>query len=80
MRSLDDVRAKYPHLGIALYAFEPGKSVTLELITDDGKTFKFTARSEADAIKKAFDEDAEAPVPEPTTKTEPIPPPTSVFD
>jgi hypothetical protein len=90
MKSLDDVRARYPHVGLALYAYEPGKPVTLECIGADGKTFKFTGRTEADAISKAFDEDdapSVAPTPSPApaerglhTYDQTTPPPTSVFD
>lgn len=78
MKTLDDVRAKYPHLGVACYAYEPGKPVTLEVIASDGKTFSWTAKTEAAAIAAAFEDD------EPTTSVIPTPPtPTTtvnVFD
>jgi hypothetical protein len=39
--TLDDLRAKYPHLGFALYAYTPLGNVTLECLTADGTTYKF---------------------------------------
>lgn len=63
MKTLDDVRAKYPHLGLALYAYEPGKPVTLEVIASDGKTFSFAGPTEAAAIAAAFEDDEAPPAP-----------------
>jgi hypothetical protein len=60
MNTLDDIRAKYPHLGVSLYALEPGKPVTLELLAPDGKLFTFTGATEAEAVAAAFpDEESE---------------------
>jgi hypothetical protein len=76
MKSLDEVRAKYPHLGMTLYAIEPGKPVTLELITPDGKLYEFRGATEEAAIGAAFPD-------EETVSESPTPPPaptTSVFD
>lgn len=56
MATLDDVRAAYPHLGVALYAYTPGGAVTLECHAPNGRTFKFTGPTEAAAIKSAFPE------------------------
>lgn len=78
-QSLDEARRRYPHLGMALYAYEPGGLVTLECHTPSGEVFTFIAETEALAIAKAFPPDVDdepAPEPEaskPTTTT-------SVFD
>lgn len=96
MKSLDEVRAKYPHLGMTLYAIEPGKPVTLEIITPDQRLFSFVGATEEAAIAVAFpDEDtpeserAAVRPPDPprsgfATREDaslPAPPPTtSVFD
>lgn len=69
MPDFDAIRAKYPHLGMAVYAFTPGGEVTLELLNAEGKTFSFTGATLAEAIEK-FE-----PTPEP-----PAPPDASVFD
>lgn len=77
MKTLDDIRAKYPHLGLALYAYEPGKPVTLEVIASDGKTFSWTAPTEEAAIAAAFEDDEAPPAPViPTTPTTTV----NVFD
>ena len=69
MTDLDALRAKYPHLGFAAYAFEPGGPVTLECITADGKTFQFHGPTLAEAIAAGFAE-----------TEDPAAPGTSVFD
>jgi len=76
MRSLDEVRAKYPHLGLTLYALEPGKPVTLEILTPDGNLHAFRGATEEAAIGAAFDEIEEPAPVEPT----PPAPTVSVFD
>lgn len=50
---LDAVRAAYPHLGFAVYAYDPGGPVTLE-IHDGGTVFTFRAATEAEAVALAF--------------------------
>jgi hypothetical protein len=70
---IDDIRAKYPHLGIGLYAMEPGGVVTLETYLPDGQVFSFTAATVAGCIEKAFPEVA-------TPASEPDPPAPTVFD
>lgn len=72
MTDLDTLRAKYPHLGWAVYCYEPGGPVTLECITADGKTFQFHGPTLEAAIAAGFAED-----PEPTQPEEAAP---SVFD
>lgn len=72
--SLDNARAAFPLLGLALYAYEPRGPVTLEVHTADGQTFSFTGPTEAAVIDRAFPSLAEAaPEPDP-------PPPPNVFD
>jgi hypothetical protein len=76
--TLDDLRAKYPHLGFAVYAYTPGGPVTLECLTPDGTTYKFHGPTEAAAIAAGFAEEDETPVEPPSPP--PAPPPVSVFD
>lgn len=70
---LDDIRARYPALSGALYFYEPGQPVTLEMIDDQGKSFSFTAPTVAECLERAF---PELTPPEP----EPEAPAASVFD
>lgn len=75
MTDLDALRAKYPHLGFAVYAYDPLGPVTLECINVEGKSFKFEGPTLAAAIAAAFAEDVE---PEP--QSQPDTPDASVFD
>lgn len=63
--TLDHLRAKYPHLGFAVYAYTPGGPVTLECINQDGATFKFSGRTEDEAIRTGFPEEFEPDAPAP---------------
>jgi hypothetical protein len=69
--SIDAIRAAYPHLRVALYAYEPKGSVTLELIAPDDQTFTFTAPTAHEAAALAcpelFAADPPAAEPDPTT-------------
>lgn len=68
--NLDELRQRYPRLGFAVYAIEPGKSVTLE-IYDGDEVYTFRGKTAAAAIETAF----------PAQDPEPAPPtPTNVFD
>lgn len=70
MKTLDEIRAKYPHLGLALYAYEPGGMVTLEC--HSGKeVFVFVGPTEAEAVSAGFPDEDPAPI---------EPPASSVFD
>ncbi len=60
--SLDELREKHPGFGFAVYAMEPGASVTFEVHTPDGDVFAFVGATEAAAIESAF---PETPEPEP---------------
>lgn len=53
MNRFDALRAEHPHLGFALYAFEPGGLVTLELHID-GHVSTFRGASEDDVLDQAF--------------------------
>lgn len=46
MTTLDELRAAHPALGFALYAYEPGGPVTLEVLAPaTNETFTFTGRT-----------------------------------
>ena len=51
---LDELRLKFPLLGFAVYAMEPGKGVTLEVYAPDGQVFSFRGPTVAAAIERAF--------------------------
>lgn len=77
--TLDDARAAFPRLGIAIYAYEPGGPVTLEVIAADGQTFSFTGATEAAVVARAFPS-LVPPAAEPEPPAIPEPPTTNVFD
>lgn len=66
--TIDDVRARYPALAGAIYFYDPGQSVTLEILTPAGESFSFTAPTVAECLAKAF---PELTTPEPT-EPEPV--------
>lgn len=68
---LDDLRGRFPHLGFGVYAYEPGKPVTLEIHTPDGKTYEIRGPTLGACITKAFPETEPAP---PAPEPEPEPP------
>lgn len=74
LRTVDDIRARYPHLRVTLYALEPGKPVMLELISTDDVIYEFRGATEAEAVAAAFPDEDETPSAAPT------PPPINVFD
>lgn len=51
--TFDELRAANPGLGFAVYAYDPGGDLTLE-IHDDGERFAFTGPTLQAAIDKAF--------------------------
>jgi hypothetical protein len=55
--TLDDIRKKFPSLGLCVYAIDPG-AVTLEVI-DGEQVYRFDGASETEVLAKAF------PPPEP---------------
>lgn len=52
--SLDDARAAFPKLGLAVYAYEPGGPVTLEVHAADGQVFTFSGPTVAAVLIRAF--------------------------
>jgi hypothetical protein len=71
---LDELRRSRPDLGFALYALDPGGSVTFE-VYDGDQVFTFVGLTSEAAIEKAF------PQPAPSAPEPPAPPPTpSIFD
>lgn len=59
--TLDTLRARLPGCGFALYAYEPGGLITLEVITPEGETFSFVGATEAAAVARAMPAAAPAP-------------------
>jgi len=76
--TLDTVRAAFPHLGLAIYAYDAGGPVTLEIHAADGQVFSFTELTELAVLTRAFP----LLVPDPAHEPEPEPdqPQPSVFD
>jgi hypothetical protein len=62
--TLDEIRTANPDLGVAVYAYEPGGPVTLEIHTPDGQMFSWVGATEAEALNLAFPSQEPAP-PEP---------------
>jgi hypothetical protein len=52
--TFDDLRASRPELGFAVYAYEPGGEVLLEIHAPEGLLFRFTGKSLQDAVDAAF--------------------------
>jgi hypothetical protein len=52
--TFDDLRAAFPHLGFAVYAYAPGGEVTFEIHAPEGEVFMFKAASLDEAIVAAF--------------------------
>lgn len=78
MKTLDDVRAKYPHLGVMACALRPGDRMTIQFFDKTGAVVgEFVGATEAEAIGEAFGDEDEKPAPPAAT---PSPPTTSVFD
>lgn len=53
---LDDIRARYPAIGIAVFAMEPGQPVTVETYATGGRVFSFSGATADAALAKAFPE------------------------
>ena len=77
--TLDDLRARYPGLGFALYAYGPTEPMTLEVMTEEGKTYTFEGNSEHNTILTGFPELA-YPEPEPPPEASSAPPAPGLFD
>ena len=52
--SLDDLRVRFPGLGFAVYAYDPGGDVTLEIHSADGGLYAFVGPTLAAAIATTF--------------------------
>lgn len=63
---IDQYRALYPHLGLAIYAYEPGGPVTVEVLAQDGSQFTRQAPTAREALEALF-----GPIPGPDEPTEP---------
>ena len=57
---LDELRARYPDMGFAVYALEPGGAVTLEVHAPDGRLYSWKGRGVAEVLDVAFPIEAEA--------------------
>ncbi|MFY9292802.1 MAG: hypothetical protein WAP03_19225 [Methylorubrum rhodinum] len=53
-RSLDEARRLLPHIGFAVYAYEPGGAVVLELHNHGEVAVSFTAPTEREAWEQVF--------------------------
>lgn len=51
--TFDELRARLPDFGLALYAYEPGGPVTLEIVAPGEQPFSFEGGSEAAVIERA---------------------------
>lgn len=71
--TLDQARRQFHHLGFAVYAFEPGGAVHLEIHAPNGQTFDFHAPTLDAALALAFPPEAD---PAPAEPTKPI----NIFD
>lgn len=61
MTRLDDLRARLPEFGFALYAIDPGGPVTLEVIDPTGAILTYRADTAEDVIDLAFPPEDDAP-------------------
>lgn len=50
----DRIRRVHRWSGLAVYAYEPGGPVTLEVLTPDGQTYAWTAPTLREAAARAF--------------------------
>lgn len=57
--TFDEIRAAYPHLGLAVYAYEPGQAVKVEVIAADGSRFELDGPTLDSVLSALF------PAPEP---------------
>ena len=73
LTDFDAIRAQHPDLAMALYAYEPGGPVTLEILTPDGRSYTFTGPTARAAIELAF------PAPDVSEKPTDDEPQTDIF-
>lgn len=60
--TFDQIREAWPHLGLAVYAYEPGGLVTVEVLAADGSRFELSGLTLDDTLGRLFT----APEPEPS--------------
>lgn len=75
--SLDDARAAFPHLGLAVYAYDPNGPVTVE-VHANGEAWSFEAPTFAAAMARAFPSLVKPAEPPPAPA--PVTPQPNVFD
>ena len=56
MNRFDAIRQQHPTLGFALYAYEPGAGVTLEIIDETGDVFTVRGETADQCLATAFPE------------------------
>lgn len=52
--TLDDIRARLPHCGFAIFAMDPAEDVVLEVYEPGDETFQWRGPTVQDVIDKAF--------------------------
>jgi hypothetical protein len=57
--TFDEIRENWPHLGLAVYAYEPGGPVTVEVLSADGSRFELSGLTLDETLGMLF------PAPEP---------------
>lgn len=83
--TLDDIRARLPLCGFAVFAMDPAEGVTLEVYEPGGQTFQWRGPSVADVLAQAFPSVGQADATVSSVAVEqvsaaPAGPPSSVFD
>ena len=65
--TFDEIRAKFPAFGFALYAYEPGGPVKFEVLDPAGTIWEFSAETEQAVLERAFapEQPPEEPAPAP---------------
>ena len=75
---IDKIRALFPHLSLAVYAYEPGGPVEVEVFTPDNTRFTRKAPTADEAFTAIFgplpDEETTEQIEEGTDTNEPINP------
>ena len=70
--TIDEIRARYPHLGVAVYALEPNGVVTVEVHAPGGWVRSWRGQTAAEAIAQAFPPEAVSPQPSPVEPEEDV--------
>ena len=65
--TFDQIRDLHPHLALAVYAYDPGGEVTVEVISPDGTRFQASGLTLDSILQSLFpDPPAEEEAPEPS--------------